>query len=193
MNKNLIIGLVVVIVIALGAWYVLSQGSGTATPTGAPTTSTTTTSSAATSGAVADETTPPVGKGSGSLQSVLSRGGNYTCTFTTISTAAGSGSKSSGTIYVSAGKTRGDFSATTNTGATTMVHIIRSGSTSYTWVAGQPTGSKAAITPTSPTITNPSGGSITQDQFANVSWDCHAWLPDVTQFVPPPSIKFVQS
>lgn len=178
MSKNLIIGIVVVIVV-LGGWYLWSQNPGAQGPT------------TDTTGTQADTTTPS--KGTGSLASVFSRGGNYTCTFETVSTAAGTGSNSSGTIYVASGKTRGDFSASAGSSVTTMVHIIRDGSMSYTWVSGQSTGFKTPITPTSSIVPNPSGAGFTEDQLATVTWDCHAWLPDATQFVPPTSVTFVQT
>ena len=188
MTKNVIIGIIVVIVLALGGWYLISQNSITAEPT------TDTTQGTDTTGTVADAATAPTGKGTGSLQSVFSRGGNYTCTFETISTAAGTGSKSSGTIYAASGKTRGDFSASAGAGVTTMVHVIRDGSMSYTWIDGQTTGSKSLITTTSPVIPNqPSGAGFTEDQLATVSWDCHPWFPVPAHFVPPTSITFVQS
>jgi hypothetical protein len=126
------------------------------------------------------------------LQNIFARGGNYTCTFSTVNTAAATASNSSGTIYVAGAQTRGDFSASAGAGVTTMVHIIRSSGMSYTWIDGQPTGIKTAITATTATRINPAGAGFSEDQFATVSWDCHAWLPNPAQFVPPASIPFVQ-
>lgn len=185
-KENIIIGAIALLVLVTLGWYLFSQGPGVQ----APGTTATTTQSADTSGAAAD-VAAPAGKGTGPLQNVFTRGGNYTCTFATASTAAGTGAKSSGTIYVAAGKTRGDFSVLSNAGVRTTVHIIRNSSTNYTWIDGQTSGTKTAITATTATRINPSGAGFTEDQFASVSWDCHAWLTDATQFVPPASITFV--
>lgn len=183
-KENMIIGAIIIaIVLTGGAWYFLTRGPSTP---GTETATATTTESAAVTG------TAPAGKGTGPLQNVFSRGGNYTCTFGTVNTAAAAASQSSGTLYVAGGKTRGDFSVLASTGTRTTVHIIRSGGTNYTWVDGQTTGTKTAITATTATRINPSGAGFSEDQFATVSWDCHPWLTDSSQFVPPTSIAFVQ-
>ena len=186
-NKNIIIGAIILLIVVIGGWYLWSQNNGS-TAGAAAVTATTTESTAGTDvGAVA-----PVGTGTGPLQNVFSRGGNYTCTFSTVSTAAGSGSNSSGTIYVAGGKTRGEFSATSNTGTMTLVHIIRTSTENYTWIEGQPTGIETAITPTTATRINPAGAGFSDDALASVSWDCHPWVPDPKQFVPPTLITFTQ-
>ena len=188
-TQNVIIGAIVVLVLIGGGWYLYSR-----TPAGQPSlsaTSTVETAGAATaeSGSAGD-TTPP-GKGTGPLQNVFNRGGNYTCTFGTASTVAGTGAQSSGTIYASGGTTRGDFSIMSNTGARTTVHVIRTGSLNYTWIDGQTSGTKTPVTAATASRINPSGAGFTEDQFASVTWDCHPWLTDATQFAPPKSISFV--
>jgi hypothetical protein len=182
-KQTIIIGIIVLLVIVLGGWYLFTQGPGTPGPA-----STATTTQSAETGAAT-----PVGTGTGPLKSILSRGGNYTCTFGTVSTAAGTGSNSSGTLYVAAGQSRGEFSVTSNTGTVTLVHVIRSGGMSYTWIEGQPTGIKTPINATTATRINPSGAGFSEDQFASVSWDCHPWVPDPKQFVPPTLITFTES
>jgi hypothetical protein len=185
MSKQVIIWIIVAAVVVLGGWYLWSQNSGTISPSPTTTDTTGDTSSA-------DTATAPTGSGTGSLQSIFSRGGNYTCTFSTVSTAAGTGSNSSGTIYVANGKTRGDFSASTGSGTPIQVHVIRADGMNYNWVQGQTTGIKNAITTSSAIVPNPSGAGFSEDTLASVSWDCHAWYPDATQFVPPTSITFIE-
>ncbi len=177
--------IVLAVIVVGGAWYVFSMKSdGTSAPQDQTGTSADTTGT--TGSSQAGDTATPTGKGSGSLTSIYSRGGNYTCTFETI----GSGVKSTGTVYVAGGKTRADIS-TSAVGVTTVVHTIRSGSTSYTWVNGQSIGYKTAITATPTHPANSTGAGVTGDNTSQVNWDCHAWLPDMTQFAVPSSITFI--
>lgn len=172
-QRAIIWTIVVVIVIIAGGWYFLSYdnvGSPSSTADMATTTvatSTTTTTTQATT-----------------LKALTAQGGNYTCTIDTIT----SGGETTGTVEGAGGKTRLDLIVAQN-GENTTMHIIRNGTTSYTWVDGQQTGTEATITPTTP-ITPASGGVISVNDTSNVSSTCHPWIPDASQFVPPAGITF---
>ncbi len=176
-NRNIIIGVIVVLIVAAGAWYWMSS-TNTA---GAPSTtasSTDTSTSAATGG---QGTTIA---GTGTLRTLVTQGGNYTCTLT--ATTAGGG-QTMGTIYSAGGKTRLDFQSTVN-GQTVTIHTLRSGTTAYTWVDGQSVGTKATITASSAIVPQPTGGTISDD--SQVSSECHPWSPVASDLVVPAGITF---
>lgn len=180
-QKNIIIGVIVAIVLIGGAWFLMTpkQNEVAITPDTEEQTET-----------VSNTPTQSV-KATGTLKSTFTQGGNYTCTLTTID---GSSGKTTGTVYASGGKTRSDFKIQSATGAITELHIIRDGVTAYTWVAGQSSGTKTAITASSSVVPRqPSGAVISVTDDSSVSTDCHPWLPDISQFVPPTSITFVKS
>ena len=177
-NKNIIIGVVVVLILAAGAWYWMSTSS---TTSGTPST---TASSTATNTATNQGTTIA---GTGTLRTLVTQGGNYTCTVNTV--AATGGGQTMGTIYSAGGKTRLDFQIT-NGGQTFTTHTIRSGSTAYTWVDGQTKGTKTAITASSAIIPQPTGGVIAVNDNAQVSSECHPWSPLASEFVVPAGITF---
>jgi len=181
MNRNAIIGVVVVLLIIAGVWYWTSTMPQSGSPS----------ETASSTQEVASSTTAGSGTGTTdgtqqSLGKVLSQGGNFTCTVESIS----AGQHSTGTVYGSAGKTRLDFTVDVN-GTTVNTHIIRSGGYAYTWVDGQSTGTKVAIS-TNTTAPQPGqGGYVNVDNNTNVSSLCHPWSPDTTLFVPPKGISFI--
>src|SRR5579863_2306710 len=73
-----------------------------------------------------------------SLFDLFSMAGSQKCTF------SDSTSNSSGTVYVSSGKMRGDFQAT-NEGKTTQSHMINDGTYIYYWTDGQQNGYKMSL------------------------------------------------
>ncbi|MES2135093.1 MAG: hypothetical protein V4449_02545 [Patescibacteria group bacterium] len=183
-QRNILIGVVVIALIALGVWYFSSKNTAPLeTDTDVTVdTSTTGTDTTATPGTV------PV-KGTGALKTAFAQGGNYTCTLNALADDNG---KTTGTVYASAGKTRTDFRAQAADGVVTELHIIRDGAFAYTWVSGQVTGTKTAITANSAFVPRqPSGAGIVITDESSVNWDCHPWLTDKSQFVPPVSITFI--
>jgi hypothetical protein len=186
--KNIAILAIVVLVIVFGGWYVLSHQSSSGTPVTQGSGSDTSDSSGTNSGSQTGGTSTSSGSAS-SLRSVISRGGNYTCTLTVY----GNSGQTTGTVYSSANpnKTRMDLNVIASSGTRVTTHIIRSGGYSYTWVDGQTVGQKAAITSSSPIVPQPSGNYNTVTDDANISSDCHPWAPVASEFVAPSSITFV--
>ncbi|MES2014333.1 MAG: hypothetical protein V4437_00770 [Patescibacteria group bacterium] len=185
-KTHIIIGVIILALLAVGAWYLFSSKGS---PAGTPTTNTGAESSV--TGDTASNVTPaatPV-KGTGTLKSAFTQGGNYTCT---LSTLASNNGQTSGVIYASGAKTRVDFQSKTAAGVVSEVHIIRDGTYSYTWIAGQTTGIKTQITSSSSIVPHqPSGSGFSLDDTSSINWDCHPWLTNKTQFVPPTNITFV--
>jgi len=173
MNKGILSVIVIVVVVGLGIWYWVATAPASS-QTGDQTASTT-------------EQSGVPASGSSDLRTITAQGGNYTCTIDN-STADG---VVSGTIYGSGGQTRLDFSVRNNDGTTVMTHVIRSGGYSYTWVDGQTTGTKAAVTSSTPIISQPQGGVISVTDTSSFDSECHPWSPDVSEFTPPTGISFV--
>ncbi len=179
--------LLAVIVIGGGGWFAYSRMNADTTQVPvSENTSETTSDGSDVPATAAEQTAAPAGKGSGSLGSIYSRSGNYTCTFETLNSSV----KTRGTIYVSGGKTRSDLS-TSAVGITTEVHNILNGGYSYTWIAGQPTGTKTYVGTSKAAPANSTGAGFEGDLNSQISWDCHPWLTDAAQFSVPSTIKFV--
>lgn len=134
------------------------------------------------------DTTPT--QGTGTLKSVLTRGGNYTCTIQFTDPKV----KSTASIFASNGKIREDYrTVDAASGKITDTHSIKTGGTVYIWVDGATQGVKTVATAGgSPTIPSLTGGGFVGDEDSTVGWDCHAWLPNQSFFTVPTTIKFVQ-
>lgn len=183
MNRNVIIGAVVVVLLALGAWFVFSQGN-TATNTEnnqEETGENTSGNNTSTSGSPT--------RGSGSLSQVFTQGGNYTCTLN----ATRDGLTTTGTVYATGNKTRVDFRVQLPDTTAIQTHIIRDGSFSYTWTDGQTTGVKSRITSSGAVDEQPQGAGSMADVDGTYDWECRPWIPQTSQFVPPTEITFTQS
>jgi hypothetical protein len=124
-----------------------------------------------------------------SIKDLLGLGSSQKCTFsTTIENGT-----SEGTVYISEGKMRGDFSSNVE-GNVNNSHIIIDGTTSYTWMDGQNTGYIMTYNPeeTSSTATE-AGSQNTQGPDLNQKSDynCSSWVPDTSLFIKPSDINFV--
>jgi hypothetical protein len=128
-----------------------------------------------------------------SLFDFFSMGGSQKCTFSDKI------NNSSGTVYVSSGKMRGDFQSVDN-GTTKQTHMINDGSYVYIWTDGQSSGykmslkavkSEAAQVSTAPG-SNTSGQ--TQSQSVNMhqqaDYSCGGWSADPSLFTLPQGITF---
>ncbi len=139
---------------------------------------------------VADTPAPAeqeVGTFQGSAKDLMARGGDHKCTFT----QEVENSKSTGTIYISGTKMRGDFNSNVLAGGTTMdleSHMISDGATMWTWSNMMPTGFKMAVDQSA------QAGGQQQGFDANVDleYTCINWAPDQSQFVVPSAITFTE-
>ncbi len=124
----------------------------------------------------------------GTVDTLLAKGGNYTCTINTIAEDSG---RTSGVIYASEGKTRFDFSTKDAKGLATISHTIRSGSVAYSWADGKTIGIKTSVTPKSSIpVLQPSGMVVMINDTAQIESDCHPWIPNISMFTPPKGISF---
>lgn len=126
-----------------------------------------------------------------SLFDLLSMAGSQKCTF--------SDSNSSGTVYISDGKMRGDFQSQ-NEGKSGVSHMLNDGSYVYIWTDGQQNGYKmslAVVKQQQAQITeSPSnGGSQAQpSQAVNMqqksNYSCDPWSADSSMFTVPTNVTF---
>lgn len=183
-TRNIVLIVIVIILVALGLWWASAAGkpgSGSvASSTTQMATSTATTTASASNGGSASTS----GSTGSSLSKIASQTNNFTCTIT----AGGASGQTTGTVYGAGGKIRADFSIPSNNGSVTG-HVIRSNGYAYSWVDGQSTGTKTAVS-TNTNVAAPGQGGVISLDSATAS-ECHPWSPDTTQFVPPKGITFV--
>ncbi len=165
MNKKLIIIVAALLLLGVGGYLYMKKG----TPAGIP-------------GAQTGSQTTSVN----SLKDLLAKGIAQSCTF--------SSDAESGTVYVSGGKTRGDFSSVTE-GKTVLSHMIVDGNTSYLWTDGQNTGFKMSFDPNAAASATPgtagtTGSTGSFDANANMNYKCSSWFADASKFALPAGVTF---
>ncbi|MBY0539328.1 hypothetical protein K2P56_02760 [Patescibacteria group bacterium] len=132
---------------------------------------------------------PSEGTFSGSLADLIGRGGNWQCTFNVESGVA----NSSGTVFISGEKLRGDFaSVVPQLNQTIDSHMIQSEGYVYVWTSLAPQGFKAKTT-----IGTPDGTTAFQGQGINIdqqyNYNCTAWVADSSKFELPSGVTFAGS
>jgi hypothetical protein len=177
MNKGLLIGIIVVLVIGgIGAFLVMGQKSSN--------TENTQTQDQNSATMQADTDSGMMAEGPKSLRDLMGVTSNQTCTFTDAD------GQNSGTVYSANGKMRGDFSGTAGS-TTTVSHMISDASTIYVWMDGSAQGFKGDIEALSKFSADSSGsGSKSVDPDKKVDYSCSAWTADESKFALP-GIEFV--
>lgn len=122
----------------------------------------------------------------GSMKDLIARGGDYKCTFSHSTDV----SDSSGTVYVSGQKMRGDFTSNEKvSGTTSESHMINDGEFSYVWSSAMPMGLKMKITnDTTAGADTTSGVDVNQ----KLDYSCEKWNGDASQFSLPASVNFTE-
>lgn len=161
MNKTILIALALVVLVG-GGFYVSKQMKPASPSSSTETTQSTTTK--------------------GSLRSLLSLGQNTTCT---IANPDGS----TGTVFVSAGRVRGDFDTQTDKGAM-MTHMIQSDGYMYLWQEGETQGMKVKFDETTSTTDQTTQGNVDLDSEVDLS--CVPWVTDGSKFTPPSGVVFTE-
>lgn len=118
-----------------------------------------------------------------SLKDLLTKGVAQTCTYSNETT--------SGTIYVSGGKMRGDIDTTVEN-VTTKTHMLVMDNTSYIWSDGTKAGFKMGYDPNATPVAG-SESSATKETFdanADMNYKCKAWIVDSGKFTLPAGVTF---
>lgn len=118
----------------------------------------------------------------GSLKELLSFQGSQKCTLDSQSGLA----DSTGEVYVSHGKMRGDFISNAQ-GQTVKSHMIINGSTSYIWTDILNQGFKIPLEKMTVTGANQQQG-VDLDQ--SLKYSCAPWIEDATLLTPPIDVQF---
>jgi len=129
-----------------------------------------------------------------SLSGMLALGQSQTCTFSDSS----NGTESNGTVYMSGGKMRGDFTSSAR-GQIETTHMISDGKESRIWIDGQADGYLMKMPENTDTTASPdtpiSSDGTTQmpidmnDDASN--YNCTSWRTDASVFVPPANVDFI--
>ncbi len=176
MNKNsLIIGVVVLVLLALGAWFMANRrageegqlyGSDTEMP--------------------GDSTGEEAAGTSTSLKTLLAAGTAQQCSFQ--DTAVGMNSE--GVIYVAGGKVRGNFMSTVD-GQPVGTHMIVDGKTSYVWTDASAMGFKTTLPEgTTQPSTAASNQTSALDVNKTLNYSCQPWTADNSVFTLPSGVQF---
>lgn len=167
MNKNILIGVGVVILLGIGGYVLMNRPAVNPAPL----------PSSPSNNAASDTTEKK------SLRDLMSMGANQMCTFTDAE------SNSSGTMYIGSGDMRGDF-VSQSQGSTFTSHLIAAGNDVYMWFEGQTTGFKTSMTD----LDNISGMGTddekTVDVNKQVDYSCGPWAVDRSTFDLPAGITF---
>lgn len=125
----------------------------------------------------------------GSTAELIARGGDHMCTFDqTVEN-----SHSTGTVYVSGGKMRGDFKSDVNAVGTNMSvesHMISDGEFMWSWSNMMPSGFKMKIDQTATPSNGAGQGAF--DANMKLAYDCDPWTPDASKFTLPSAITFTE-
>lgn len=168
MNANAAVGFIVVIVIiAAGAWYYTSNP--TVPIPGMPV-----------------DTTPETAtdaKGAGTFAELVAREGTWRCDVAMSQGPA----PTEGTTYISGSQIRADFTAM-SAGREISAHMIQTDGYIYSWTDLVPQGFKMAVS----AVTTGSVAQQVVDPNANVEYSCLPWVVDASKFTPPSAVAFME-
>jgi len=189
MNKNLVLVVGVLVVIAAAVWFFTNDSSsqGNTASTTAPT-STTQTGTSATKTSPTKPATTGI-PNSTTYKSLLTQVGSYECDYS----AANESGQSSNVIYIYGGKMRGEF-RTISPGQSTANLFVYDGHYLYQWKEGASSGTRTVLTSLSqlPLIIpkDLTSGRIVGDNYTSVGWQCHSWLTNKSLLMPPSYVTF---
>lgn len=164
MNKKVLMIIVVVLLLLAGGWYFMSSRK---------------TNSPNIPGIVGGNQE----SSAKNLKDLLTKGIPQTCTYSNAATT--------GTIYVSGGKMRGDIDTVVED-VTTKTHMLVMDNTSYIWSDGSKAGFKMSYDPNATPVAG-SESSATNDTFdanADMDYKCKAWIVDSGKFALPTGVTF---
>ena len=182
------------IMIVLGVLLVAGGGAAVAMKKNNVSTATTTASVAVTASASAEAAPPKAEGGSMSLKDLIASAVSKKCTVTTSNDK----SDSSGTVYISNGKMRTDFTSVakigTLAGKVMLSHMIVDTDMSYMWgESAMKFGIKIArkdVLDVAPAEGKTPANQAAIDLNEKSEYNCDSWIPDAALFTPPTDITF---
>jgi hypothetical protein len=177
MNKKTlywVIGIVIIVIIVIAVS--MSAGKSASSPTSSTQTSSSNSSNQVITASAAKQ----------SVRELISSGATETCTFSIPATATSS--SMSGTVYVTSGNMRGDFTVTNQSGKVTSAHMIIENGTDYLWSDAMAKGIKLpwALAASSTSLSSRAGVDINQP----TSYSCSNSVPSQSEFTLPTTIQF---
>jgi hypothetical protein len=184
MNKNILIGVVVVILVIIGVVLYVPKTDNSISSTDVLVDSATTTVTQTTSSG-----TVVKGASTNTFKSIFSQPGSHVCAFEQVSQA----SRTSGNVYIADGKMRAEFRTTIGEKKISNM-MVYNGGTLYVWVEGTAVGTKSQLKSVSelPFVIpqDLTSGSVLGSGLNSASWDCHDWSKNNTLLAPPTTVKF---
>lgn len=132
-------------------------------------------------------TTAPTPATEVSLQELVASGKSQTCTYSYSDESVG---KMEGTVYVSGGKMRGDYSIEGAEGKAMNGSMIYDGKYMYTWSSAMPQGMKIAVSDDMKQATSSSTNQQSIDMQKKMNYSCKSWTADTSKFTPPSDVTF---
>lgn len=191
MNRTYTIGaIIVLVVLAIGAWLWSSPAGVPVTDTTSPDATVPTTPDAGVAGTPKAAPTPTKPTTTtAAFKSIFAESGNHECKYEQV-TATG---RTTNVVRIADGKMRGEFRSTTGN-VTKANLLVYSGGILYVWQEGKTTGNSSSITSISQLPyaipSDLTSGKVLGTNNNNVSWDCHTWIPDAKQLVVPSYVTF---
>ena len=172
MQKQIIIGVAIIVLLLLGAggYFLFSKNS--ANPTQTQTSATNEAETATENSAMS------------SLLDLVTSGKTTQCNFSVQSEAG----TTEGIVYISGEKMRGDFETTTEDGKTTQMYMIRDADMYYMWGGELPGGIKMTFD-VDELKTNTQANQYV-DLNTKTDYRCSDWTADNSKFTPPSNVKF---
>jgi hypothetical protein len=179
MNKTVVLVVIILVILlfGLGGFYFWSRSSSPAVPQNAVT---------------APVVAPPVSLPTpattlqGTLRTLLGQTQPVTCTYSTQT----GGAAVNGTVYVSGGKMRGDFTST-STQANITGHVIVDSGYSYIWMDAAAQGFKFPVNASpQPAASGASSQPGGVDLNQAISYTCQNWTAEAALFTLPAGVTF---
>lgn len=187
-NMKLGLGIVVVVIVIIAIWMLSSSSSA---PLGDETSMATTsdTMNGGETGSTGGSMDTSASASQQTFRSLLTQTGNHECLY-----ALASNTQSHHVVQISDGKMYGEFRTTDASGKAINSLMVYDGRYLYAWVEGKTTGTKTILASLDQLPealpSDLTSGAIFGSADQNVSWDCHAWIPDTAKLAPPTYVKF---
>lgn len=180
MNTKLITGVAVAVAVVGGGYFLFTHSAAEKGGADDPRTGG--------EGAAASMANEKGGAFTGSIRELSARGGDWKCTVDASSDTSVGQAVSSGVVYVSGRKVRGDFTTSVPQLGNVESHLIADGTDVYAWSSVLPQGIKTAMT-AEESGSGPTSGQVfdTNHQY---SYDCQPAAADASLFAPPSSVTF---
>lgn len=172
-QKQLIIGIVIILLLLLGAGGYFLFGKNLGAPAQNQTINSNDTSTKAQDNSAIS-----------TLIDLVASGKTTQCTFD-VQTDSGS---TTGTIYIAGEKMRGDIETITEDGKTSQMYMIRDNDMYYMWGGELPNGIKMTFNVDELKTSTQANQYV--DLNAKTDYRCNDWVTDTSKFTPPSNIKF---